>query len=65
MAEFGALLEDDLEPCGLSIDDDIDVFASRLADVEEVALLVHSVLLEFDELVLLLLLDESVHLGLI
>lgn len=65
MAEFGALLEDDLESCGLGIDDDIDVFASRLTDVEEVTLLVHSILLELDELVLLLLLDEGVHLGLI
>ena len=65
VAEFGALLEDDLQPGGLGIDDHIDVFAPRLADVEEVALLVHSVLLELDELVLLLLLDERVHLGLV
>ena len=62
VAEFGALLEDDFKSGGLGIDDDIDILATRLTDVEEVALLVDSVLLELDELVLFLLLDERVHL---
>lgn len=65
MTEFGALLEDDLQPGCLGIDNNIDILAAGLADVEEVAFLVNSVLLELNELVLLLLLDERVHLWLI
>lgn len=65
MTEFGALLEDDLKSGGLGIDDDIDILATRLTDIEKVALLVYSVQLELNKLVLFLLLDERIHLGMI
>jgi hypothetical protein len=42
----------------LGVDEEIDVLAAGLADVEEVPLLLHALLAELHQLVLLLLLSD-------
>jgi len=58
VAQFGALLEDHLQSSSLGVDEEIHVLAAGLADVKEVPLLLHALLAEFHQLVLLLLLFD-------